>query len=351
MNENRERIDEPPAAGYLQQQNAAKQYPLYFPNGQKVPSSGIDSRCGHPLIRAHGLERRFGLEKLFLKFEGFNPTGTQKDRIAAAQAADARSKGFGQITLATCGNYGVAGARAAADAGLDCVIFIPAKYHTRRITEMLNVGATIVRVESDYEGAVEASRSYAEKSWVYDANPGPNNAHVQLAAYAEIGREIAGELAENPALVAAPLSNGTTLAGVYQGFDSAARENASKRRPKIVGGSTLRQNPIVSSFLNGSERCVDLDPSAIRETSVNEPLVNWRAADGDIALDAIRESGGWAGYAADYRLVETSRMLRREVGIDVLPAATAGLVVLLDSHRLHHQDGGTFVAVLTGRRL
>ena len=50
----------------------------------------IDAEVGDTdLTRARNVERRTGLRQLFLKFEGGNPTGTQKDRIAFAQGMDA----------------------------------------------------------------------------------------------------------------------------------------------------------------------------------------------------------------------------------------------------------------------
>jgi threonine synthase len=97
------------------------------------------------LARARNLEREVGLRQLYLKFEGANPSGTQKDRIAFAQAMDALRRGFDSITLATCGNYGVAMALAASVAGLYCIIYIPENYHTKRIQEMIQLGAQIIR--------------------------------------------------------------------------------------------------------------------------------------------------------------------------------------------------------------
>ena len=74
----------------------------------------FDSEVGDTsLVRARNIEREVGLRQIFLKFEGGNPTGTQKDRIAFAQAMDALRRGFDTITMATCGNYGVAMALAA----------------------------------------------------------------------------------------------------------------------------------------------------------------------------------------------------------------------------------------------
>ena len=65
------------------------------------------------LNRAKTMEREFGIRQLYIKYEGDNPTGTQKDRIAFAQIYDALRRDFGVVSLATCGNYGVSVALAA----------------------------------------------------------------------------------------------------------------------------------------------------------------------------------------------------------------------------------------------
>jgi len=111
----------------------------------------FDSEVGDTsLVRARNIEREKGLRQIYLKFEGGNPTGTQKDRIAFAQAMDALRRGFETMTVATCGNYGVAVALAASFAGLRCQVYIPQKYHTNRVKEMTSLGADIVRVPGDY---------------------------------------------------------------------------------------------------------------------------------------------------------------------------------------------------------
>lgn len=47
----------------------------------------IDSQVGDTsMVRARNIEREMGLRQIFLKFEGGNPSGTHKDRIAFAQA-------------------------------------------------------------------------------------------------------------------------------------------------------------------------------------------------------------------------------------------------------------------------
>ena len=59
------------------------------------PQPTIDSEVGDTtLTRARNVEREVGVRQIFLKFEGGNPTGTQKDRIAFAVCHDALRRGF-----------------------------------------------------------------------------------------------------------------------------------------------------------------------------------------------------------------------------------------------------------------
>jgi threonine synthase len=291
-----------------------------------------------------------GLRQIYLKFEGGNPTGTQKDRIAFAQAMDALRRGFDTMTVATCGNYGVAVALAASLAGLHCRIYIPENYHTNRIKEMSDLGAEILRVPGDYEKAVQVSVENAQTNELYDANPGGDNTVLQLQAYGEIAYEIYDELRDAPFAVAAPVSNGTTLAGIYKGFLRLYRRGKTSRMPRILAGSSFRKNPIVQAYLHNSPTCQDLNPNRIRETDVNEPLINWHSIDGDYSLEAIRQTNGWAADASDKAMRQYSQLIRQKEGLQVLPASTAGLIALMDQHRKEPLPGDRYVVVLTGRK-
>lgn len=311
----------------------------------------IDSEVGDTdILRARNIEREAGLRQIFLKFEGSNPSGTQKDRIAFAQAQDALRRGFDTITVATCGNYGAAVAQAAALAGLRCVIFIPAGYRTRREDEMKQRGSVIERVEGDYEHAVDVSRAYADTHDYYDANPGGANLDLQLRAYGNIAHEIYDELRDAPAAVAVPVSNGTTLAGIYRGFKSLYRRGKTSRIPRMVAGSSYGKNPIVQAWLKGLDTCEDLLPARIHETSINEPLINWHSIDGDLAIDAIRETDGWAANVSDKALMAQARAIREQQGLNPLPASTAGLHALLSRHASEPLPNDRYVVILTGRK-
>ena len=301
------------------------------------------------LNRARNLERELNIRQLYIKYEGENPSGTQKDRIAFAQVQDAFRREYSVISVATCGNFGVAVAFAAYLAGLECRIFIPENYHTQRIKEMKKFHARIIRLPGTYEETVtESSRLAAENEW-YDANPGGANTPLQISAYAEIANEIYDQLRDAPKCIAAPVSNGTLLAGVFRGFVSLYKRGKTSRIPMFIAGSAANKNPIITSFKAGLEQCKDINPKEIRETVINEPLINWHSFDGNEALYALRNTDGEARNISDKKMREMSSFLHKKEGYRILPASTAGLIAMLEKHEEEGFPNDRYVAILTGK--
>ena len=301
------------------------------------------------LNRARNLERELNIRHLYIKYEGENPSGTQKDRIAFAQVHDAFRRNYSVISLATCGNYGVAVAYAAYLAGIECRIFIPESYHTDRLQEMQYFNAMIIRLPGSYEDTVFESSKIATKNKWYDANPGGVNTALQIRAYSEISNEIYDQLRDAPKYVAAPVSNGTLLAGVYRGFVSLYKRGKTSRIPRFIAGSAAFKNPIISSFKLGLDYCQDIDQGQIKETAINEPLINWHSFDGNEALYAIRQSGGEAHHISDKKMREMSVFLHKKEGLRILPASTSGLIALLGIHEKNAMINDRYVAILTGK--
>jgi len=301
------------------------------------------------LDRAKALEREFNIRQLYLKYEGDNPTGTQKDRIAFAQVYDALRRRFRVIALATCGNYGVAVALASKLAGLSCKIFIPISYHTERIKEMEFLGAEIIRLPGTYEDVVIESSQLSEKNKWYDANAGGANTPLQISTYSQIASEIYEDLGDAPKYCAVPVSNGTLIAGIFRGFVSLYKRGKTSRIPKMIAASSTRKNPIIQSFKQGLDHCKDLSPEVIKETRYNEPLINWHSFDGEEALYAIRESDGQAFNISDAKLKEMSTILSRKEGLRILPASTAGLIALLELSATQDFEPDRYVVILTAK--
>lgn len=310
----------------------------------------IDLEVGDTnLTRARTLERDYDLRQLFIKFEGNNPSGTQKDRIAFAQVLDALRRGFDTLALATCGNYGVACAYASSLAGLACKVFMPKSYHSERTKEIESFGAELIRLEGSYEEVVTASSKIAKENEWYDANPGGANTPMQIAAYAEIAYEIYDQLRDAPKFLACPVSNGTVLAGIYRGFASLYKRGKTSRVPIFVAGSSANKNPIIASHLKGLDICEDIDPKKIKETLINEALINWHSFDGDEALYALRETKGFASHVTDRQLKEMSTYLYKKEGMRILPSSSAGLIALLNVNKQQRLINDRFVAVITAK--
>jgi threonine synthase len=314
----------------------------------------ISYRIGNtPFVRSRNIMSSIEPRRIYLKFEGGNPTGTQKDRASLACLRQAKEMDYNALAIATCGNFGASFAYLARGFGLTTHVYIPANYRTERVEEIANLGGVIHRVEGTYEDVVHYSSVEAKDSGWYNANPGDEaNTKASLEGYAGIAYEIYMSLGYVPDAVAVPVGNGTTFAGVYHGFKMLFEEGETESVPRMIAASTSGGNPIVRSFLSGRRVIEDLSPMAIKETSLNEPLVSWHSFDGQLALDALWESNGWATYVSDHELVEFGRMLAREEGLLVLPASASSLAALARyaKHMALEKVDETFVAVLTARR-
>ncbi len=172
---------------------------------------------------------------------------------------------------------------------------------------------------------------------------------LQINAYAEIANEIYDQLRDAPKYIATPVSNGTLLAGVYRGFVNLYKRGRTSRIPIFIAGSAAYKNPIISSFKLGLDSCKDIDPKKIKETIINEPLINWHSFDGNEALYAINQSGGEANHISDKKMKEMSSFLLKKEGYRILPASTSGLIALLELHEKNEMINDRYVAILTGK--
>ena len=302
-----------------------------------------------PFFRAKNLERTLRLKKIFIKFEGAGITGTQKDRISKHHVIRAKDLGFDTISLATCGNYGASISHFANIYGLKSVIAVPEQYSGERNSEMEANGATIMKVESRYEDLVEMMRGRSrEESW-YDSSPGSENSEVDFIGYSSIAYEIVSQLGRSPAYVAVPVGNGTTLAGIYNGFRNMRARGVIKKIPVFIGSSTPNGNPVVESWKSGKRTIMELDPSSIVETPESEPLVAYRSYDGQRALDSIYESRGVAEYVSDFEMIRYANLLEKTEMLSVLPASASALAAADMVVPRNGDSEKDIVVVITGR--
>jgi len=286
---------------------------------------------GGPLIRAPLLEEALGVEQIYIDYEGRNPTGTHKDRIARAHVEKAIREGYSAVTVGTCGNYGVSIAYYARLYGLKAFVFVPAGYTLERAGEMKALGAEVIPWPGTYEDVVRESRRFALANGIYDANPG-SHPEIDYAGYSSIAEDILREV--KPDAVFVPVGNGTTLAGTWHGF-------RGKAKPRMVGITTSLGNQLLWEFYGDPKR-------EIAETPVNEPLVSETCFDLNEAMKALKESDGYVFGFADDTAFRRAELLRVTTGLSVLPASALTVAGLVKFVRKFGIWRGNFVLVLTG---
>jgi cysteine synthase B len=180
--------------------------------------SDILSMIGNtPLVELQRFSPRPGI-RLFAKLEGQNPTGSVKDRIAAAMVEDAEKRGVltpDKILLEpTSGNTGIALAMIARHKGYKLVAVMPDNVSVERRTLLEMYGAEIVLTDGAMgsNGSIFHAQEMAKDSkylmlyqYGNEANPG---AHCSGTA-----EEIIRDLPEVTMFVAG-LGTGGTLTGV-----------------------------------------------------------------------------------------------------------------------------------------
>jgi threonine synthase len=301
--------------------------------------------------RIRNTEKLLDFSKIYVKFEGGNPTGTMKDRASFATLKNAHELGHSKVALASCGNFGASMVHLSKIFDIEAHVYIPESYHAPRILEMERDDGVIHREPGTYEELVELSGKEADDNGWYNGNPGiEENSRVSLLAYESIAYEIVDDLGYAPDAVSVSVSNGTCFSGVHQGFKRLMNRGETDKLPVMVAVSTSGGNPIISSFKRGRKKIRDLKPSEITETEYNEPIVNWRSLDGQKALDALWDSRGYATDVTDEHMIAFSDLLRKEEGLCVLPASSASLAGLAEYAKTKATPRmKTFVAVLTSR--
>ncbi|MCS6893072.1 MAG: pyridoxal-phosphate dependent enzyme, partial [Deltaproteobacteria bacterium] len=165
------------------------------------------------------------------------------------------------------------------------------------------------------------------------------NMDLEYRGYGTIFAEIIRAVPDLTAL-AVPVSNGVTLSGLYM------QTILDQKLVRLVGGSCL-SNPIVTSVKEGREY-QKLNKLLQEETEINEPLINWHSFDGESAVRAIIQSGGFAESSTDEELLNLSNTLNSFLPVSTHPSGVAGLnAVLKNQGKFSYRD--IVVALVTSK--
>ena len=295
---------------------------------------------GTPLIHARRLGAELGLDNLYLKFEGMNPTGSFKDRGMVLAVNRAVSSGARAIVCASTGNTSASAAAYAAAAGLPCHVILPAgKVARGKLAQALAAGAHLVMVDGNFDAALEAVRRLGEAGVAVVVNSiNPDRLEGQRTAAFEVVDELGGA----PDAVALPVGNAGNITAYWAGFRRYAEAGRipNGALPRMLGFQAEGAAPIV---LGAPVEAPETVATAIR---IGNPA-SWTGA-----TAARDESRGLIEAVSDDEIMDAQRAIVRNEGIFCEPASAAGVAGvrrLAADGRIGRDE--TVVCVLTGHGL
>ncbi len=260
-----------------------------------------------PLVRLDGISERAGNE-VYAKLESANPTGSHKDRESLAMVRDMLSKGAKEAVIASTGNAAISLSALAPCEGIAVNVFVSKGISRDRLGLISAFSPKLHIVNGSYDDSVRESEIFAEKSGLYDSNPGRNK--HKILGDSGIGKEVLRQMKDPPDWVVVPSNNGTLISGVWQGI----REG----KPKMVA-------------------------AVARESRIMDSIAGYHRFDGQELDRAITESHGEVVNVDDNEVLAATLELRME-GVFCEPAAAASLAAF----KKLRVKGETAVLVITG---
>lgn len=295
-----------------------------------------------PLIRSRAIGPVLGLRNLFFKLESVNPTGSYKDRFAAASVSHLRAKSRSLCLGTSSGNTGAALAGYAAAAGLRCVLAIVEGAPAAKLQQMQAYGAELIRIRgfgTDAEVTRRMAQQLSDLARALDTE-------LQISAFAHaadgmagvqsIAWELAGQLPEGIDHVFAPAGGGGLVLATARGFSG---HSTAVHCVQPQGNDT-----IAGPLREGRDQARSCEC-----TTTVSGLQVASVIDGHEALTACRRSGGTGFLVSDDEVFETQANLARGEGVFSEPAGAVSVAAL--THAVAEgkiQADQTVVCLITG---
>ncbi len=276
------------------------------------------------LVRADNLARALGMRLLWVKDERSNPTHSFKDRVVAVALAAALEMGYRVLACPSTGNLANAVAAAAAKAGIESVVLVPANLEPEKIGASAVYGGLLVKVEGGYDDVNRLASELAEErdDWAFV------NVNVR-PYYAEGSKTIGYEIAEDlgwrlPRQIVVPVASGAQLVKIDKAFGEFARLGLVPESPvRVYGAQASGCAPVSAAYAAGHDVVQPVRPDTIAKS-----LAIGNPADGPYVLDVVRRTGGVVADAPDPEIVAAIRLLAKTEGIFGETAAGVTIAVL-----------------------
>lgn len=324
--------------------------------GRSLPTVRPEHRIslgegGTPLLEVPRLGESMGFERLLVKNESTNPTGSFKDRPTAVGVSMARELGIDTVVCSSTGNAGMSLAAFAARAGLRAVVLASDRMPRSKIAPIAIHGADVVRVRGSVSDAFRLAHEAAQAwGWMNLTSTFLNPFTVE--GNKTVAYELAAQLHGVPDYILAPVSVGALPVGIFRGFTELRESGLVDRVPKLIAVQASRCAPLAAAFERGDDRVEAWHgPADTIAAGIADPLEGYEQ-DGSYALRVIRESGGLVLACGEDEILAAGRALVEQEGIFAEPTgavAVAALPELLRREALSPLS--TVVAIVTGHGL
>jgi len=300
------------------------------------------------LYRSPLLEREVGLDTLFLKHEGENPTLSFKDRGMTAGVSWAKHLGVRKVVCASTGDTSASMAAYAAFAGLTSLVLLPRnRVSTEQLSQPIAYGARTLALDTDFDGCMRLVAELARSERVYLLN---SMNSVRIEGQKSIVWEMIQQLEWRvPDWIVVPVGNAGNISALGKGlaeWRALGLLGSEGKMPKLAGVQAVAANPLARSYRGNFER---------RETMTAGPTVASAIAIGDpVSYDkakgVVRGTGGVVTDATEDEILDAKAMVDA-AGISICPnsaTAVAGLRKLVREGTIKKSDLVVVVATAHG---
>ena len=313
------------------------QYRQYLPVSNKTPVVSLQEG-NTPLIHSDYLSKTIGL-KVYLKYEGLNPTGSFKDRGMTMAISKALEAGTKVVMCASTGNTSASAAAYAARCGLKCIVLIPdGNIALGKLAQAMIHNAQVLAIKGNFDDALTLVKEITSQypvALVNSINP------YRIEGQKTAAFEICDYLGDAPAFHAIPVGNAGNITAYWKGYKEYQRAGKSKQRPRMLGFQAAKAAPIVKGKVVKNP---DTIATAIK---IGNPA-SWKQA-----VAARDESQGLIEAVTDKEILDAYKTLAAHDGVFVEPASAASVAGILKLDRRHFfkNKEGSIVCTLTGHGL
>jgi threonine synthase len=325
-----------------------------------------------PLYRADRLAAGLGLQHVWVKDEGREPSASFKDRASVVAVVKAQERNAEVITTSSTGNAGAALSAMCASVGQKNVIFLPESAPPAKVAQLLVYGSTVIMVRGTYDDAFELCAEAAKEFGWYNRNTGYNpymtegkkTASLEICEQLSMqaGAGLVGtekpwrELPQDPPLqwdapdrIFVSVGDGCVIGGVHKGLKDLMALGWIKKMPKIMGVQAAGSAALYEAWRTGINA---MQMTPIDAQTIADSISAGLPADRIKGLAAVVETSGAYIKVTDDEIIAAIPALARGSGVFAEPAgaaAYAGLVKAVEEGLVDPEE--RIVVLSTGNGL